>query len=120
MRDRPSGEALAALARESLAQQDEVSQSGAELARARRCFAIADRERRFGAAAFSRCEAMLAALYGEGDPEALFARLGADIRGGIYDAPGPVREMVRRFLWELTLQKLRESNPDFLAAHGFE
>lgn len=119
MRDQPSGEVLAALARGVL-DRDEPPRSDAELARARRCLAIAERERRFGVAAFSRCEAMLEALYGNGDPAAHFARLGADIRRGVYDPPGPARDEVRRLLWEITLQKLRESNPEFLAANGLD
>jgi len=31
-----------------------------------------------------------------------------------------LHEQVTNLLWTLTLQKLRESNPDFLAAHGLE
>ena len=56
--------------------------------------------------------------YGEGDDEVLLRLLAGDIRIGAYDVPSPRREAVRRLLWSITAQKLRESNPDFLAAGG--
>jgi hypothetical protein len=117
MRDRPSGGELAALAREILEDPSRTATSE-EQALAARCFDIAERERRLWARGFASCAATLTALYGEGDPATLFARLAADIRRGIYDAPGPARETVRRLLWEVTLQKLRESNPELLAVNG--
>lgn len=39
--------------------------------------------------------------------------------GGLKASPAVI-ESVRSLLWMLTLQKLRESNPGFLAAHGLE
>jgi hypothetical protein len=105
MRDRPDGAVLAALAREA---------NGEEPALVGRARAIAERERQAGAAPLAQWHAQLAVWYGAGDPEASWRRLANDIRSGVYD--GFEREDVRRLLWAVTVQKLRESNPDYLAA----
>lgn len=119
MRDRPSGAELLALARELL-----LTELAALLPEDRRdqattiaqCMTIVERELRFGDAPMAASHAALAALCGKGEREILLRRLADDIRAGMYDAPSPRRETVRRLLWSITLQKLRESNPDFLAA----
>jgi len=98
-RDRPSGEELAALARE---RDDPL---------AMRCRAIAARERSFGEAGFASCRAALAARYGAGPDGAGLAALAAALRAGSRDAE------LLAILWTMTLQKLRESNPEFLAAN---
>lgn len=43
-------------------------------------------------------------------------RLVAEIRAGAGDAPGAARMALRRLLWAMTVQKLAESNPGYLAA----
>ena len=121
MRDRPNGAELLTLARELL-----LTELAALLPEDRReqvaaiaqCMTIAERELRFGGAPMAAAHAALAALYGEGDDEVLLRLLAGDIRIGAYDVPSPRREAVRRLLWSITAQKLRESNPDFLAAGG--
>jgi hypothetical protein len=118
MRDRPDGAQLLALAREleeiapRLPSEERVDP--ALLARAR---AIAERERQAGDAPLAACREALVALYGPGDLADLFERLAREIRAGTYDA-GAERDRVYRLLWAVTLQKLRESNPDYLAASG--
>ncbi|MDP6390003.1 MAG: DUF6285 domain-containing protein [Alphaproteobacteria bacterium] len=47
-------------------------------------------------------------------------RLAERVRGGAYDEPGAQGDAVRQYLWESTVQKLRESNPKHLDAEGLE
>ena len=108
MHDLPSGNALARLAREI----------GGEDALVARCLAIAERERELGDIGFAACRAALAARYGAGDDRELFMRLAADVRAGKFDAPGEERDWAQRDLREITLEKLRANNPEFLAASG--
>ena len=57
---------------------------------------------------------------GEGVAGDLLARLAADLRRGAFETT-PVREKAARaILWRLVLAKLREANPQFLAANGLE
>jgi uncharacterized protein DUF6285 len=109
MRDRPDGPTLADLAREALARDEDRDLVA-------RALAIAEREAVAGTAPLDECRAALAKRYGEGDIEALLLRFADDIRAGVFDAPGPSRAVARRLLWAMTLQKLRESNPEYLAA----
>jgi len=109
MRDPPDAAFLLALAREVQAEGD-----SAELV-ARAC-AIAERERAAGDAPVERFRRALAERYGEGGIDGLLVRLAAEIRAGAGDAPGIARIALRRLLWEMTVQKLAESNPDYLAA----
>lgn len=83
-----------------------------------RAMAIAERELLFGAALSISCQAALERRYGKGETEDLLRRLANEIRAGACDQSGPVRDEVRRLLWLITVQKLRESNPDYLAASG--
>ena len=110
MRDRPSGEELARLAQEI----------GGEATLVARCHAIAARERSAGKGAFAQIRTALIVRYGAGDDRALLASLSAEIERGAFDAPGAARDWARRLLWDLTLQKLRDSSPEFLAAHGLD
>jgi hypothetical protein len=110
MRDLPRGDELAILAREL---------SGAA-ALVERCRAIAARERSFGEAGFATARAELKARYGEHEDRVLLARLAAEIGQGGFDAPGVARDWALRILFAITRQKLRESNPEFLAAHGLD
>jgi hypothetical protein len=111
MRDRPDGPTLRALAEAARAQ-------GEDEALARRALAIAEREAAAGEAPLTECRTALAALYGSGAVSSLLQRLADDIRAGRYDAEGPAREAVLRLLWSMTRQKLREANPEYLAAAG--
>jgi uncharacterized protein DUF6285 len=123
MRDLPTGPVLKALADDWEARElpslplDERSLAERMI---RRCRAIARREAEFGEAALASMTEALNALYGAGDASAQLKRLATDIRAGRYDQPGPLREQVLGLLWMLTCQKLRESNPRFLAAHESE
>jgi Domain of unknown function (DUF6285) len=121
MRDRPDGAVLLEFARAALLRDlapllpAERQHEAALIARA---MAIAAREAAAGAAPLAACRAALAELYGEGDLDTLLHRLTAAIRAGTFDAPGAPREQVKRLLWAITVQKLSESNPDYLAASG--
>ncbi|HXY99057.1 MAG TPA: DUF6285 domain-containing protein [Stellaceae bacterium] len=109
MRDPPDAAFLLALAREAEAQ-------GGDAKLAARARAIAERERAAGDAPVERLRRALAERYGEGRIEDLLCRLAGEIRAGAADAPGPARAALRTLLWSMTVQKLAESNPDYLAA----
>ncbi|HEX9489557.1 MAG TPA: DUF6285 domain-containing protein [Stellaceae bacterium] len=121
MRDRPDAASLLDFARIALLRDltpllpAERQYEATLIARA---MAVAAREAAAGAAPLAVCHAALAELYGEGDLDTLLRRLAAAIRAGDYDAPGAPRDQVKRLLWAITLQKLSESNPDYLAASG--
>ena len=123
MRDLPDGSTLAALAdewdEERIAglSHDEQASTRAMIAR---CRAIAAREAKASAGALAAIVGALRRLYGSGDPDAQIRQLARDIRDGRFDPPAPQTGEVRELLWALTRQKLRESNPGFLAAHGLE
>lgn len=120
MRDRPSGAELLALLREVLRRDAErPAERRTPPALVERAVAIAGRERREGDG-LGACQARLAAIYGAGDQDALLRRFAADIRAGAFDAPSPDRQAVRDLLWTITVRKLRESNPGFLAASGID
>ena len=55
---------------------------------------------------------------GEGLPQ-LLRRFAADLRAGAFEACEARAAAVRAILWRLTIWKLREGNPAFLAANGF-
>lgn len=109
MRDRPDADLLATLARDAAKR----GESADLVARAR---AIAARERAAGDAPVERFRRALAKRYGEGGIDLLLRRLVAEIRAGAADAPGPEQAALRHLLWAMTVQKLAESNPDYLAA----
>jgi len=85
-----------------------------------RCHAIAAREQRLGEAGFAPARAELRARYGAHEDRALLAHLSAEIEGGAFDAAGEARDWALRILFAITRQKLRESNPEFLAANGLD
>lgn len=122
MRDLPTGPELLALAAEWAAKLDTVPPEERALALAMidRCRAIAAREAAAGEAALAPIRQMLIDLYGDAESADHLARLARDIRAGKFDAPGSSRRQVQTLLLALTLQKLREANPRFLAAHGIE
>ncbi|HET7595023.1 MAG TPA: DUF6285 domain-containing protein [Stellaceae bacterium] len=120
MRDRPDGAALLDFAQAALRDLAPLlpAERQREAALIARAMAIAAREAAAGDAPLAACRAALAELYGEGDLDTLLRRMAAATRAGDYDAPGAAREQVRRLLWAITVQKLAESNPDYLAAAG--
>jgi len=122
MRDLPSGRELATLAEQERQRLDTLTpeERALTLAMIARARAIAEREAAAGDAGLSGIRATLQRLYGEGDADVQFRRLAEDIRAGSCDSGTADHEAVRLLLWELTLQKLRESNPSFLSAHGLE
>lgn len=109
MRDAPDGPSLLALAQQA-------KRRGEDPALVARAFAIATREAAAGDAPVEAIRARLARRYGAGAIEELLGKLAAEIRAGVFDVPGAEREAVRLLLWEMTVAKLRESNPDYLAA----
>jgi hypothetical protein len=59
---------------------------------------------------------LLRAFYGENGS---LARLAADLRNGAFETSPSRAGAARAILWRLTIAKLREGNPHFLAANGF-
>jgi hypothetical protein len=56
---------------------------------------------------------------GEAGATSLLKRFAGDLRRGVFEA-SPARERAARdLLWHLARARLRRSNPQFLAAHGF-
>jgi hypothetical protein len=51
--------------------------------------------------------------------EDLLARFAADLRNGAFETSPSRAAAARVILWRLTIEKLREGNPHFLAANGF-
>jgi hypothetical protein len=120
MRDLPSGPALLALVRDILLNElmpllPEERRPDALLVA--RCMAIAQREAEAGA----NSEHELRVFYGATtDTDELLRRLARDLRIGAFEN-SPDRELcARAILWRLTIAKLRQSNPEFLAANGFD
>ena len=58
----------------------------------------------------------LAEFYGDNGS---LARFAADLRNGAFETSPSREEAARAILWRLTIAKLREGNPHFLAANGF-
>jgi hypothetical protein len=54
---------------------------------------------------------------GEGQP--LLRHFAADLRNGAFETSPSREKAARAILWRLTIGKLREGNPQFLAANGF-
>jgi hypothetical protein len=61
---------------------------------------------------------LLSKFYGEKKVEPL-ARLAADLRNGAFETSPSRAAASRAILWRLTIEKLREANPQFLVANGF-
>jgi len=51
-----------------------------------------------------------------GDP---LGRFAADLRNGAFETSPSRTAAARAILWRMTIEKLREGNPQFLAANGF-
>jgi hypothetical protein len=55
-------------------------------------------------------------LYGK---DGSLARFATDLRNGAFETSPSREKAARAILWRLTIAKLREGNPHFLAANGF-
>ena len=58
---------------------------------------------------------------GDAPPQAMASplrRLAVDLRNGAFENSPSRAAAARAILWRLTIAKLRENNPDFLAANG--
>ena len=55
-----------------------------------------------------------------GAPVELWHRFACDLRNGAFETSGSRDQAARAILWRLTLARLRQSNPKFLAANGFD
>ena len=120
MRDLPGGPALLALARDVLTTEllpllPEERQPDALLVA--KCMAIAEREAELG----ETPEHELRILYGAGtDTDELLRRFARELRIGAFENSPDHDVCARAILWQLTLAKLRQSSPEFLAANGFD
>ena len=59
-------------------------------------------------------------MRGEGRGEGLLSRFTADLRNGAFETSPSRESAARAILWRLTIEKLREGNPHFLAANGIK
>jgi len=118
MRDLPASRDLLALARELLLDEllpllpPERARDAHLIATS---MAIAAREAA-GEGWQKEIKGLLAELYGEGASIAGFA---ADLRNGAFETSPSREKAARAILWRLTIAKLREGNPHFLAINGF-
>lgn len=118
MRDLPAGLDLVALARRLLLEEIlplVPEERRPDLRLAATSMAIAAREAANGNAPLEEIATMLRELYGE---PADLSRLAGDLRKGAFETTGSRERAERAILWRLTILKLREGNPQFLAAHG--
>jgi Domain of unknown function (DUF6285) len=123
MRDLPGAPALLALAREVLLDDlmpllpAERQPDALLLAKA---MAIAGREAAGDGGALQAILGDLAMFYTNnpqpGEPLRRFAR---DLRTGAFEISEQRERDARALLWRLTVARLRQSNPEFLAANGF-
>ena len=66
-----------------------------------------------------REEAVPADVYSARRPGGeLLRRFAADLRNGAFETSGPRQQAACAILWAVTISKLREGNPQFLAANG--
>ena len=119
-RDRPGGVGLLALGRELLIEELLPllpPQRERELRLVATAMAIAEREAGAGAGWTDDILQRLAGIY-EGTGDRLMHPLAADLRTGAFESCAARAAAARAILWRLTICKLRESNPQFLAANG--
>ena len=115
--EKPAATTLLALARGKLTEELAPLLPDAyrgEIALIARTMAIAERTLATGDAP-QESAALLGAFYGEAPTAEQWRRLAAEIRAGLFDAPGARREQLRRLLLAATEERLRISNPEFLA-----
>jgi hypothetical protein len=121
MRDLPSGPALLALAHDVLVDElmpllpEERRQDGRLVAK---CIAIAMQEAEAPAEEERALLREIELLCGQG-VDAL-RRFAHDLRIGAFESSAPHDRAARAILWRLAVAKLRQSNPEFLAANGFD
>jgi Domain of unknown function (DUF6285) len=124
MRDLPSGAALLALGRDLIDELLPLVPPGRhrELRLVATAMAIAEREAIAGDTPVRDILEGLAEFYGDSEPgpgDSLLHRLAADLRAGAFDACEMRGRAARAILWRMTMMKLREGNPHFLAQNGF-
>ncbi|HVB17891.1 MAG TPA: phosphotransferase family protein [Stellaceae bacterium] len=122
LRDRPSGIALLALGRELLIEELLPllpPERHRDLRLVATAMSIAEREAMADAGPAHDIRCRLVELYGDADLVALFCRLAADLRTGAFESCAAREAAARAILWRLTIVKLREGNPVFLAENGF-
>jgi hypothetical protein len=133
IRDLPSGAALLGLGREHLLEHVLPllpPERHRELRLVATAMAIAAREAEAGDAPAGEIAGLLRDLYrprasrpqsgpNAGDPEDDLCRFAADLRIGAFDRCDSRVRIARAILWRLTILKLREGNPGFLAENGF-
>jgi hypothetical protein len=126
MRDLPTGPSLLALARDVLLNDlmpllPEEARLNARLVA--NSMAIAQREAQTADDLRKAVARELEKLYGSGErggePVTLLQRFARDLRVGALPSSGPQECMAREILWRLTISRLRQANPRFLAANGF-
>jgi hypothetical protein len=126
MRDLPSGLDLAELGRRLLL--DELlpllpPERHRDLHLVATAIAIAQREAIAGGALSRDILGRLAEFYGGGrdarGPDGLILRFALDLRNGAFETYPSQERAARAILWRLTIARLREANPQFLAANGF-
>jgi hypothetical protein len=135
IRDRPDGPGLLALGREMLLEEllpRLPPERHRDVRLVATAMAIAEREMLAGDAPPGEIADRLAKFYGapassrqEGRQDAgapttgLFARFAGDLRVGAFEACEARGRAACAILWRLTILKLREGNPGFLARNGF-
>jgi aminoglycoside phosphotransferase (APT) family kinase protein len=138
IRDLPSGTALLALGRELLADLLPAvpPERQRELRLVATAIAIAEREALAGDGPAREILQRLTEFYGDpesgprascphggrdarGPVDALLRRFAADLRMGAFARCDRRERAARAILWRLTILKLREGNPQFLAENGF-
>jgi hypothetical protein len=55
-----------------------------------------------------------------GGEREILQKFAADLRNGAFETSPSQQKAARAILWRLTIDKLREGNPQFLVANGFE
>ena len=120
MHDLPTGLLLLAFARDVLINELMPllpEERRPDAIRVARCMAIAAREAEAWVESEQAMLREIELLYGRGTDLRLLAR---ELRIGAFEN-SPDREVsARAILWRLTVAKLRQSNPEFLAANGFD
>jgi Domain of unknown function (DUF6285) len=123
MRDLPESLDLLALARELLLDEllpllpPERERDAHLIATA---MAIASREVKAGVGWQTVLRGTLRGFYADdGVSGDVLARFAADLRKGAFETSPSRAAAARAILWQLTVEKLREGNPQFLAANGF-
>ena len=126
MRDLPSGAALVALGREASCDGGQPPERERQRHLLATALAIAEREAKAGDAPALEIAEQLAEFYrggetvgGDADLRQLLSRFAADLRAGAFEGCAMRGRAANAILWRLTIMKLREGNPQFLAANGF-